>query len=123
MNQSTLKITYKFTHLDHIQIINLLEEYRVARNINRSEFSTLAGYTPSTYCHLARGKARFSKISFNKFMDVLSKVSAPAKNSTDVTAKQDDIGLDDYDMLMPAITLLKSKGYRIYMPKTQLIEI
>lgn len=123
MNQSTLSTTYKFTHLDHSQIINLLEEYRLARKLNRTELSELAGYCPSTYCSLARGRARFSKSSFNNFMNAISKASAPAANSTDDSAKQDDILNDDYDALMPAITLLKSKGYRIYMPKTQLIEI
>ena len=123
MSQSTLKTTYKFTQLDHNQIINLLEEYRLARKLNRSELSDLAGYCPSTYCSLARGRARFSKTSFNKFMGVISHVSTPTTNSTDDTAKQNDILNDDYDTLMPAITLLKSKGYRIYMPKTQLIEI
>lgn len=68
MNQINLK-TYKFTNLNHGQILQIIEEYRIKNDLTKAEISRRAGYSDTQYNQVLN-RTNFSKKSFNAFMNL-----------------------------------------------------
>lgn len=70
---------YRFTQHNHFQIIDILEEYRIKFNIDKREFSTMAGLSVDHYSNVSSYNARFSIRSYTRYRDAIIKL----KNSNE----------------------------------------
>jgi hypothetical protein len=70
---------YRFTQHNHFQIIDILEEYRIKFNIDKREFSNMAGLSVDHYSNVSSYNARFSIRSYASYRDAIIKL----KNSNE----------------------------------------
>ena len=70
---------YRFTQHNHFQIIDILEEYRIKFNIDKREFSSMAGLSVDHYSNVSSYNARFSIRSYTRYRDAIIKL----KNSNE----------------------------------------
>lgn len=70
---------YRFTQHNHFQIIDILEEYRIKFNIDKREFSNMAGLSVDHYSNVSSYNARFSIRSYASYRDAIIKL----KNSVE----------------------------------------
>lgn len=70
---------YRFTQHNHFQIIDILEEYRIKFNIDKREFSDMAGLSVDHYSNVSSYNARFSIRSYASYRDAIIKL----KNSVE----------------------------------------
>lgn len=70
---------YRFTQHNHFQIIDILEEYRIKFNIDKREFSSMAGLSVDHYSNVSSYNARFSIRSYASYRDAIIKL----KNSNE----------------------------------------
>jgi len=70
---------YRFTQHNHFQIIDIIEEYRIKFNIDKREFSNMAGLSVDHYSNVSSYNARFSIRSYASYRDAIIKL----KNSNE----------------------------------------
>jgi len=95
---------YRFTQHNHFQIIDILEEYRIKFNIDKREFSNMAGLSVDHYSNVSSYNARFSIRSYASYRDAIIKLKnsnepkpvytpsttptqAPSTNNVELTAE------------------------------------
>jgi len=109
MNQINLK-TYKFTNLNHGQILQIIEEYRIKNDLTKAEISRRAGYSDTQYNQVLN-RTNFSKKSFNAFMNLCN--AETEKNLFSAINKRIEEN-PNANHIETAIQLLKSTGkYKI----------
>jgi len=67
---------YRFTKHNHFEIIDILEKHREHHNINKTEFSYMAGCGKSTYVNLTKCNQRFSKRSYARYRELITKLNS-----------------------------------------------
>jgi hypothetical protein len=118
MNQINLK-TYKFTNLNHGQILQIIEEYRIKNDLSKTEISRRAGYSHSQYYEVLN-RAKFSKKSFNAFMNLCN--AETEKNLFSAIDKriEENRNANQYNVFArtqeEAINKLKLLGFKILKP-------
>ena len=110
-----LGIHYKFTSLNHHEIIEVLEKARIKKGFKHmTKLSKAAGYGKSCYGQIKRG-ARFKRKSFDAFCRVLKVLNYDT--TTQAKIEFNPINVEDM------IAHLKSLGYKIQKPVTTYEEI
>jgi hypothetical protein len=108
---------YRFTKHNHFEIIDILEKHREHHNINKTEFSYMAGCGKSTYVNLTKCNQRFSKRSYTRYRELITKLNgnnepkpvyAPAPSTPHVPNTQNQLNEE------VCINFLKATGkYKI----------
>jgi len=70
---------YDFTKLNHFEIVDMFEKYRIKYNLTEKEFSELAKYSRCCYMQKIKNQHRFSYSSFNRFKDVCDYLESNSK--------------------------------------------
>ena len=97
---------YSFTTLSHRQIIEVMENIRIAQGLSKEKLSNDAGYARVTYTNLSNSASRFSANSYVRFSAVLrgTEVEPRVKSRR---GKPFDITLEE------AIAICKANGLRV----------
>jgi hypothetical protein len=61
---------YDFIGISHGEIVNEMEVLRILNGFSAPQFSKMAGYSENYYGNLKRGVGRFSKKSYDRFMNI-----------------------------------------------------
>ena len=77
---------YNFTKENHFEIIDKIELYRIANNLECTKISHGAGYAKCSYSNLKNNIGRFSEKSYNRFMALIS--TPVQKNESELTEQK-----------------------------------
>ena len=77
---------YNFTKENHFEIIDKIELYRIANNLECTKISHGAGYAKCSYSNLKNNIGRFSEKSYNRFMALIS--TPVQKKESELTAQK-----------------------------------
>jgi hypothetical protein len=104
---------YYFTKLNHFEIIDMFEKYRIKHNLTENEFAKLSGYSRSCYMQKVKGQHRFSKSSLHKFWHVCDKLEKGEIDKWHIPSQQVHDKMVDYTE-QKCIEFLKATGkYKI----------
>jgi hypothetical protein len=116
---------YRFTSINHFEIIDIIEKERIRYNLSKTEISNLAGVSNDHYSGVSTYSSRFSMASYNAYRIAIDKLKSEIKPKQAFTPIQPNPTYrasppnpSPIDTLEQAIAICKANGLKVSKSET-----